>query len=158
MANRQNRIFDAGSNGTLVNSVYISETNSLKELMNSVHESKRPVWAYFTRSGSSSIPQANSSIPAKSNSKWWQRLGNNQEEDAALEMTVDPEMRQQLLSEHIQFFNEKLLEVESDITTESESLGSIRNSLRHQRDRLETEIGTHMFEKDSLDKMQMFLQ
>ena len=67
-------------------------------------------------------------------------------------MTVDPEMRQQLLSEHIQFFNEKLLEVEHDIATESESLGSIRDSLRQQRDRLEIEIGSYQFEKDSLDK------
>lgn len=90
-------------------------------------------------------------IPAKSNSKWWQRLGNKDEEGGPPEMTVDPEMRQQLLSEHIQFFNEKLLEVENDIATESESLGSIRDSLRHQRDRLEIEIGSHQFEKDSLD-------
>jgi hypothetical protein len=92
-------------------------------------------------------------IPAKSNSKWWQRLGNKEDDDGGPpEMTVDPEMRQQLLSEHIQFFNEKLLEVENDISTESESLGSIRDSLRHQRDRLEVEIGSHQFEKDSLDK------
>jgi hypothetical protein len=92
-------------------------------------------------------------IPAKSNSKWWQRLGNKEDEyGGPPEMTVDPEMRQQLLSEHIQFFNEKLLEVENDISTESESLGSIRDSLRHQRDRLEIEIGSHQFEKDSLDK------
>ncbi|CAJ1958360.1 unnamed protein product [Cylindrotheca closterium] len=91
-------------------------------------------------------------IPAKSNSKWWQRLGNKEEEGGPPEMTVDPEMRQQLLSEHIQFFNEKLLEVENDIATESESLGSIRDSLRQQRDRLEIEIGSHQFEKDSLDK------
>jgi hypothetical protein len=92
-------------------------------------------------------------IPAKSNSKWWQRLGNKEDEyGGPPEMTVDPEMRQQLLSEHIQFFNEKLLEVENDIATESESLGSIRDSLRQQRDRLEIEIGSHQFEKDSLDK------
>ncbi|KAL3936546.1 MAG: hypothetical protein SGBAC_008161 [Bacillariaceae sp.] len=92
-------------------------------------------------------------IPAKSNGKWWQRLGNKDEEGGGPpEMTVDPEMRQQLLSEHIQFFNEKLLEVENDIATESESLGSIRDSLRQQRDRLEIEIGSHQFEKDSLDK------
>jgi hypothetical protein len=91
-------------------------------------------------------------IPAKSNSKWWQRLGNKEEDGGPPEMTVDPEMRQQLLSEHIQFFNEKLLEVENDISTESESLGSIRDSLRQQRDRLEIEIGSHQFEKDSLDK------
>ena len=91
-------------------------------------------------------------IPAKSSSKWWQRLANKDDEDGPLEMTVDPEMRQQLLSEHIQFFNEKLLEVENDINSESNSLGSIRDSLRQQRDRLETEIGTHMFEMDTLDK------
>lgn len=91
-------------------------------------------------------------IPAKSSSKWWQRLANKDDEDGPLEMTVDPEMRQQLLSEHIQFFNEKLLEVENDINSESNSLGSIRDSLRQQRDRLESEIGTHMFEMDTLDK------
>jgi hypothetical protein len=92
-------------------------------------------------------------IPAKTNINWWQRhLRQKDTEDGPLEMTVDSEMRQQLLSEHIQFFNEKLLEVENDIATETESLGSIRHSLRQQRDRLDVEIGSSQFERDSLDK------
>jgi len=90
-------------------------------------------------------------VPAKAESKWWQRLQKENPDNKPLEMTVDPEMRQQLLSEHIQFFNEKLLEVESDINTESESLLSIRDSLRQQREHLEVEIGTNEFERDSLD-------
>lgn len=90
-------------------------------------------------------------MPAKEeNNRWWKR-GQQKEENKPVEMVVDQEMRQHLLSEHIQFFNEKLLEVENDIHTESESLGSIRDSLRMQRDKLEIEIGTSEFERDSLD-------
>ena len=91
------------------------------------------------------------------NDKWWKirsRMNKNENNkgDTASPMHFDPQMRQELLAQHIKFFNEKLLEVESDINTESQSLGSIRDSLREQRDKLELEIETTGFMRDSLDK------
>lgn len=86
------------------------------------------------------------------NDKWFKRVLKGKANDAPVEMHIDPQMRQELLNQHIQFFNEKLLEVESDIENESASLESIRDSLREQRDRLEFEIETSGFMRDSLDK------
>jgi hypothetical protein len=91
-------------------------------------------------------------FPTAKDSKWWQRRLRQRGVEAPVERTVDPELRQHLLSEHIIFFNEKLLEVESGINAESASLGSIRDALRQQRDTLELEIGTHEFERASLRK------
>jgi hypothetical protein len=73
-------------------------------------------------------------IPAKTENKWWQRgLGQQEPLDGTpVKMIVDPEVRHCLLSDHLQFFNQKLLEVESKIDTESESLGSIQDYLRAQ--------------------------
>lgn len=69
----------------------------------------------------------------------------------AIEMKVNPEMRQKLVSEHLQFFGDRMAEMESHVHGETVSLGCIRNSLREQRDRLEMEIGTSEFERDSLN-------
>lgn len=86
------------------------------------------------------------------NDKWWKRGLRHKSEETAPEMEIDPLIRQELLSQHIQFFNEKLREVESDISSESQSLVSIRDSLRWQRDKLELEIEESGFMRDSLDK------
>ena len=91
-------------------------------------------------------------VPKDPNNTWWKKLRPKHNDDSMPEMHIDPEMRQELLAQHIQFFNEKLLEVESDITSESKSLGSIRDSLREQRDRLELDIEASGFMRDSLDK------
>jgi hypothetical protein len=68
------------------------------------------------------------------------------------ELKVDPELRQQLLSEHILFFNQKILEIENDMANESNSLGKIRDSLGDQRHKLELEIGSSEFTRDSLQR------
>jgi hypothetical protein len=75
------------------------------------------------------------------------------ENDANKEITmkVDPEIRQKLVEEHLQFFEERMIEMESHVHSETESLGSIRDSLRAQRDKLEVEIGISEFERDSLN-------
>lgn len=91
-------------------------------------------------------------VPKDANNKWWKKLRQKIGDDPVTEMHIDPEMRQELLDQHIQFFNEKLLEVESDIMAESNSLGSIRDSLREQRDKLELDIEATGFMRDSLDK------
>lgn len=92
-------------------------------------------------------------VPIARDPKWWKRgLGPKKECEAAPAMYIDPQMRQELLYQHMKFFNDKLLETENDIVSEAESLSSIRNSLREQRDRLELEIETSGFMRDSLDK------
>jgi hypothetical protein len=79
--------------------------------------------------------------------QWW---GGVQQRLLQEELTFDPELRQQLLSEHILFFNQKILEIENDMAKESKSLERIRESLRDQRDKLELEIGSSQFMRDSL--------
>jgi hypothetical protein len=69
----------------------------------------------------------------------------------SIEMKVNPEIRQKLVSEHLLFFEERMVEMEGHVHGETESLASIRDSLRAQRDRLEVEIGTSEFERDSLN-------
>jgi hypothetical protein len=79
--------------------------------------------------------------------KWWGGVNQSLVQE---ELTVDPELRQQLLSEHILFFNQKILEIENDMANEHNSLERIRESLRDQRDKLELEIGSSQFTRDSL--------
>jgi DNA repair exonuclease SbcCD ATPase subunit len=68
-----------------------------------------------------------------------------------IKMKVDPEIRQKLVEEHLKFFEERMIEMEAHVHSETESLGSIRDSLRAQRDKLEVEIGISEFERDSLN-------
>mmetsp|Transcript_17578 Transcript_17578/g.31715 ORF Transcript_17578/g.31715 Transcript_17578/m.31715 type:complete len:555 (+) Transcript_17578:2-1666(+) len=77
--------------------------------------------------------------------------GGGMEMEDEIEMKVDPEIRQKLVAEHLQFFEERMVEMEAHVHSETESLGSIRDSLRTQRDKLEIEIGTSEFERDSLN-------
>ncbi|KAG7343894.1 kinesin motor domain containing protein [Nitzschia inconspicua] len=68
-----------------------------------------------------------------------------------IHMKVDPAIRQKLVTEHLQFFEERMIEMESHVHSETVSLGSIRDSLRMQRDKLEIEIGESEFERDVLN-------
>lgn len=79
--------------------------------------------------------------------KWWNKVRNKHEDT-----NIDPDMRQELLYQHLKFFNDKMVEVEQDIHSESKSLGSIRDSLRVQREKIELEIETSGFMRDSLNK------
>lgn len=87
--------------------------------------------------------------------KWWKKIRQKYNEESSTTITamhVDPEMRQELLNQHIRFFSDKLIEVENDILSETKSLGSIRDSLRGQRDKLELDIEMSGFMRDSLNK------
>lgn len=77
--------------------------------------------------------------------------GGSPDSGDEIEMKVNPEIRQKLVSEHLVFFQERMVEMEGHVYGETESLASIRDSLRAQRDRLEIEIGTSEFERDSLN-------
>eukprot|EP00339_Tiarina_fusa_P029749 CAMPEP_0117069750 /NCGR_PEP_ID=MMETSP0472-20121206/48950_1 /TAXON_ID=693140 ORGANISM="Tiarina fusus, Strain LIS" /NCGR_SAMPLE_ID=MMETSP0472 /ASSEMBLY_ACC=CAM_ASM_000603 /LENGTH=645 /DNA_ID=CAMNT_0004792471 /DNA_START=354 /DNA_END=2291 /DNA_ORIENTATION=+ len=88
-------------------------------------------------------------IVSRPNNRWWKR--GQQQQQETLQMGIDPEMRQELMAQHIRFFNDKLLEVEDSIDAESESLRSIRISLMNQRNQLELDIGCSEFEKQSMD-------
>jgi hypothetical protein len=66
-------------------------------------------------------------------------------------MKKDPAIRKKLIAEHLHFFHDRMVEMEAHVHNEAQSLGSIRDSLRLQRDKLEVEIGTSEFVKDSLN-------
>lgn len=55
------------------------------------------------------------------------------------------DLRQKLLSEHIQFFNDKFLETEDGITSRSESLDELQEHVRQQKEELENRLGTGVF-------------
>jgi hypothetical protein len=76
---------------------------------------------------------------------------DSRDSDDEIEMKFDPEIRQKLVSEHLQFFEERMVEMEAHVHAETDSLGSIRDSLRSQRDKLEIEIGTNEFERECLN-------
>ncbi|KAL3912442.1 MAG: hypothetical protein SGILL_006880, partial [Bacillariaceae sp.] len=81
------------------------------------------------------------------------KMRKKEEEESVdqIQMKKDPEIRKKLVSEHLSFFNERMVEMEKHVHNEAQSLGSIRDSLRVQRDKLEVEIGTSEFVKDSLN-------
>jgi Kinesin motor domain len=60
------------------------------------------------------------------------------------------ELRQLLLSQHVNFFHSKMEEISDCITVEEKSLWKIQTQLRREREELETEIGMDEFVKDSL--------
>ncbi|KAG7337574.1 hypothetical protein IV203_020398 [Nitzschia inconspicua] len=89
---------------------------------------------------------------------FWKRMRKDKKKDSEdeasgdeIHMKVDPAIRQKLVTEHLQFFEERMIEMESHIHSETLSLGSIRDSLRIQRDKLEIEIGESEFERDVLN-------
>eukprot|EP00529_Nitzschia_sp_RCC80_P024321 CAMPEP_0113449978 /NCGR_PEP_ID=MMETSP0014_2-20120614/5584_1 /TAXON_ID=2857 /ORGANISM="Nitzschia sp." /LENGTH=447 /DNA_ID=CAMNT_0000341285 /DNA_START=48 /DNA_END=1387 /DNA_ORIENTATION=- /assembly_acc=CAM_ASM_000159 len=53
---------------------------------------------------------------------------DNDTEDNNVPMEVDDTIRQKLIDEHLKFFDERMLEIDLNICTETESLGSIRDS------------------------------
>jgi Kinesin motor domain len=94
-------------------------------------------------------------VPAKSTllQKVFRKKNKDSDSDDGIpQMQVDSEMRQKLVEEHLEFFRERMIEMEEHVSSETESLASIRDSLRGQRDRLELEIGTSEFEREVLDK------
>lgn len=68
---------------------------------------------------------------------------------------IDPgdpgQIRQQLLTQHVAFFNECMSDITKNIDEESRSLKDIRSGLRRSLDDLEMEIGVNEFEAASLN-------
>lgn len=65
---------------------------------------------------------------------WW---GNRNREK---EVTEEKELRHRLLSEHIKFFNARLLEVEDEIENRSENVEAIKEGLRCERQSMEEDL------------------
>lgn len=82
--------------------------------------------------------------PTKRN-LWKAIRGNLQDEQV-----YDPELRQQLLRDHVQFFSDKMHEIEEEINAESHSLSQIRDGIRKDRERLQGDIGRNEFVRESL--------
>ena len=68
------------------------------------------------------------------------------------EQVHDPELRQQLLRDHVNFFCNKMREIENEIKAESHSLKQIRDGIKKDRERLQGDIGMNEFVRESLRK------
>ena len=68
------------------------------------------------------------------------------------EQVQDPELRQQLLREHVNFFQNKMKEIENEIKAESHSLKQIRDGIKKDREKLQGDIGMGEFVRESLRK------
>jgi len=67
---------------------------------------------------------------------------------------VDSEIRQRMRSvmNHLKAFEERMVQMQTHVSSEMDSLGAIRDSLRMQQDQMELEIGTSEIERHMLDK------
>ena len=66
------------------------------------------------------------------------------------EQVCDPELRQQLLRDHVNFFCNKMKEIENEIKAESHSLKQIRDGIKKDRERLQGDIGMNEFVNETL--------
>eukprot|EP00531_Pseudo-nitzschia_arenysensis_P000960 CAMPEP_0116125802 /NCGR_PEP_ID=MMETSP0329-20121206/6000_1 /TAXON_ID=697910 /ORGANISM="Pseudo-nitzschia arenysensis, Strain B593" /LENGTH=939 /DNA_ID=CAMNT_0003619857 /DNA_START=276 /DNA_END=3091 /DNA_ORIENTATION=+ len=67
---------------------------------------------------------------------------------------VDAEIRQRLrtVMEHMKLFEGRMVQMQTHVNSEMDSLGAIRDSLRVQQDQMELEIGTSEIERAMIDK------
>ena len=67
---------------------------------------------------------------------------------------VDGEIRQRLktVMEHLKLFEGRMVQMQTHVSSEMDSLGAIRDSLRVQQDDMELEIGTSEIERCMLEK------
>lgn len=85
--------------------------------------------------------------------------GNSVQEDPEvremeIKAKVDAEIRQRLtiVMEHLKCFEGRMVQIQAHVSSEMDSLGAIRDSLRVQQDQMELEIGTSEIEQHMLDK------
>mmetsp|Transcript_32984 Transcript_32984/g.79772 ORF Transcript_32984/g.79772 Transcript_32984/m.79772 type:complete len:774 (-) Transcript_32984:283-2604(-) len=83
---------------------------------------------------------------ADAGSGWW---GNRNREK---QITEEKELRQRLLSEHIKFFNARLLEVEDEIENRSESVEGIKDALSGERETIEKDLVAEQLFHDVFSK------
>jgi hypothetical protein len=77
---------------------------------------------------------------------WW---GNRNREKGISE---ERELRQTLLTEHIKFFNERLLEVEDEIDNRSGSVGAIMDGITSERQSMEQDMTSEQLFHDIFSK------
>jgi len=77
-----------------------------------------------------------------------------QKVEEEFKIKVDSELRTRLktVADHLRVFEGRMVEMEKHVSAEMDSLGSIRDSLRIQRDEMELEIGTKEIERHMIDK------
>lgn len=68
----------------------------------------------------------------------WFGFGNKNQEDKSA--NEEKELRHRLLSEHIKFFNSRLVEIEDEINNRSESVDAILEGLNNERAEMEQEL------------------
>jgi kinesin family protein 4/21/27 len=68
------------------------------------------------------------------------------------EISEEKELRHKLLSEHIKFFNARLIEIEDEITNRSESVDAINEALGDERQELESQLDETDFVRDLFSK------
>jgi hypothetical protein len=84
--------------------------------------------------------------------------GGNSEDpeirEIEIKTKVDGEIRQRLktVMEHLKLFEGRMVQMQTHVSSEMDSLGAIRDSLRVQQDDMELEIGTSEIERCMLDK------
>jgi len=85
--------------------------------------------------------------------------GNSVQEDPEvhemeIKSKVDAEIRQRLrtVMEHLKSFEGRMVQMQTHVSSEMDSLGAIRDSLRVQQDEMELDIGVSEIEQHMLDK------
>jgi predicted nucleic acid-binding Zn-ribbon protein len=68
------------------------------------------------------------------------------------EISEEKELRHKLLTEHIKFFNARLIEIEDEITNRSESVDAINEALGDERQELESQLDETDFVRDLFSK------
>jgi hypothetical protein len=80
---------------------------------------------------------------------WWGSTGKREEKKDAL----DPELRQRVIREHVEFFKDRVDELQEDVKAESDSLKQMRLSIQKDCSILQDEIGKDEMRDERLDKV-----
>lgn len=116
--------------------------NNHKEQMTKLHEDFDLVLRIVESPAMMTVPGQ------KPRRNLWNALSGNMGD----EQVHDPELRQQLLRDHVNFFCNKMKEIENEIKAESHSLKQIRDGIKKDRERLQGDIGMTEFVRESLRK------
>jgi len=110
------------------------------ELLSSFREKMRTLGDFFAMVVNVvNSPDILSMIPTSH--KQQKRTGWGWRKAAEVDPDEEANLRQKLLTDHIQFFNERFLEIEDDINIRSISIESIQESVQKGRDKVETDLG-----------------
>lgn len=116
--------------------------NNHKEQMTRLHEDFDLVLRIVESPAMMSVPGT------KPRRNLWNAISGNLND----EQVHDPELRQQLLRDHVNFFCNKMREIENEIKAESHSLKQIRDGIKKDREKLQGDIGMTEFVRESLRK------